>query len=188
MIQWSNSYAMSLGLVGGSGIGNFANGEGAQMRIGTLCLAGITCAGLAGCANMLITSTYTSPSLRHFTTLIACSSNCSIGVQIVEYPDRTCKPVSIDPIDLSGDNGVRGVTFRLGNGYKFVNDAYSLAFFMKDNPQGKFRGSVVPADGKSVIVKFAVENGVGNRNYAYGLNVQRDDGTFCASLDPWMIS
>jgi len=158
------------------------------MRIGMLCLAAITCAGLAGCSNMLISPTYTSPKLRLFASPIPCSGTCTIDVKVIQNPDNTCRPVDIEPIDLAGDDGVRGIVFKLGDGYKFVDYPYRLAFFMKMNPEGKFVSSVVAADGKTVLVKFKVQNGVGNRNYTYGLDVQRDDGTYCTPLDPWMIS
>jgi len=111
-------------------------------------------------------------------------------VTVTENSDKTCKPDSIDPIEVTGGNGVRTITWTLGNGYVFSNESYKFALFVKVDPQGRFKSAQVKQAGKVLELKFDHNKKQGEPQaiYAYALTVQRDDGSFCTTLDPWLIS
>jgi hypothetical protein len=164
------------------------------MRIGTLVLAAIACTLVCACAS---TETFIRPggTFLHpflwFLEKTPCSADCSVTVTVKENSsDKTCKPEYVLPIEVTGNNGVRTITWTVGAGYKFSDQSYKFALFVKVDPQGKFKSAQVPGGGKTLVLKFEHNKNEGDpqKIYDYALTVQRDDGSFCTTLDPWLIS
>jgi len=157
------------------------------MRIGMLVLAAITYAALAACTS---TGTFMRPYAWYLSN-IPCPGDCSVNVTVTENSvDKTCIPDSVDPIVVTGNNGIRTITWTLGSGYVFSNESYKFGLFVKVDPQGKFKSAQVKQAGKALELKFDHNKRQGEPQaiFPYALTVQRDDGSFCTTLDPWLIS
>jgi hypothetical protein len=111
-------------------------------------------------------------------------------VTVTENSDKTCKPNKVDPIEVTGSNGIRTITWTIGSGYKFSSESYKFGIFVKVDPQGKFKSAQIKQAGKVLELKFDHKKNEGDPQiiYDYGLTVQRDDDSFCITLDPWLIS
>jgi hypothetical protein len=153
------------------------------MRIGTLSLAALAAAALVGCAPM-------SPRDMHPDILKAkkCStSSCELEVTVNEnVATNKCEPV-VQDLQFTGADGERSVEWKITTpGYEFSREQYKFAIFVKDNPQDKFKGA--STSGRTLSLRFNHKATPSLKWYAYVLAVRRADGTFCETLDPWLIS
>jgi len=164
------------------------------MRIETLVLTAIACTLVSACGteSLLRPGGIFMHPFAWFGDNTPCPTECSITVTVKEdRSDKSCKPDYVLPIDVTGNNGVRTITWKVGDGYKFSNESYKFGIFVKVDPQGKFKSAQVQGQGgKTLVLKFEHNKKEGEPKaiYDYALTVQRDDGSFCTTLDPWLIS
>jgi hypothetical protein len=120
-----------------------------------------------------------------------CPSTCSVAITVAENSDGTCAIGDVQPIEATGANGSRKISWTIAaSGYKFSDDAFKFALFVKTDPQGKFKDAKVKGGGKVLEVDFEHKKMEGEPKliYDYALTVQRTNGSFCITKDPWVIS
>lgn len=143
----------------------------------------IACAVLAGCTTM----DATTPSA--FDVNVAkkrCNTQkCEMAVHIsaaCEISSGAWEQILLD----SGPMGVRKLEWTIvTDGFRFSEEPAAYAFFTKSGDASKLRNVKVTGNGKKLEIDFA-RDGRGTW-MRYGLNVRRDNGTFCPPLDPWML-
>lgn len=159
------------------------------MRIATSLVAVVGLALLGGCAftgepkptNAFIDASPKTP----------CPSTCSVAITIKENSDGTCTIDDILPIETTGANGSRTISWTIASAsYKFSDEAYKFALFVKTDPQGKFKSAKVKSSGKLLELDFGHNKKEGEPKliYDYALTVQRTNNSFCVTKDPWLIS
>jgi hypothetical protein len=120
-----------------------------------------------------------------------CPSSCSVAVTVKEHADGTCTVDDLLPIETTGSNGGRTISWTIASSsYKFSDEDYKFALFVKTDPQGKFKSAKVKAGGKLLELAFDHKKSEGEPKliYDYALTVQRTNNSFCITKDPWLIS
>lgn len=154
------------------------------MRIGTLFLIVVGCAALAGC----------SSTGRHmfnpFARTVQCTTrDCSLPVTVTENAStKTCDLDVAEYLNVQGGpSGQRSVTWTIDtDGYQFSKESYKYGIFIKTDPYDEFKNVQITGNGKSLSIQFNHQRtGI---DYGYALTVRRSDGSFCKTLDPWMLS
>lgn len=160
------------------------------MRSGTVCLAAIVCATLVGCASPgRIKPMYFEGFPNLFVRAVKCTTpDCSVTVTVTENADGTCVLDVPDILDVkTGPAGERNVRWMISTaGYEFSKEAYKYGIFIKTDPDEEFKNVQISGNGRDLSLKFRHQHtGI---DYSYALTVQRANKTFCATLDPWLIS
>ena len=158
------------------------------MRIGTLLLAAVVSATLVGCAPM--------EPRDHYVPNPARTQNCNtrdcppLVVTVKENPAQHTCEAAVDDLNVSsGPEGERSVEWKIATpGYEFSKEPYKFAIFVKSNPNGKFKGANTSTSGQVLSLKFVHKRTSTLKPYEYVLAIRRSDGTFCETLDPWLIS
>ena len=160
-----------------------------EMRIGSLVLAAIATAGLVGCA-----STEKTRAQDRFNEALRAGSlkcttqDCQVAVTVTENAaTATCSAtVNYPIIDFrTGPAGQRKATWTINDGYAFSSEAYKFGIFIKSDPGKQFKNARVEASGKRLVIDFE-HNSTGN-TYEYALSFRRANGTWCDTLDPFMV-
>jgi hypothetical protein len=151
------------------------------MRIGTLLLATVVSATLVGCASMHPRDMHPDLSKAKKCNM----ATCDLQVTVKENSDGTCDPV-VDDLQFTGAERDRSVVWTIAGPYEFSKESYKFALFVKDNPGDQFRGA--STSGRTLTLKFVHTPTPVPKKYAYVLAVRRTNGTFCRTLDPWLIS
>jgi hypothetical protein len=160
-----------------------------EMRIGSLVLAAIATAGLIGCASTEKTRAQDRFNEALRTGSLKCATqDCQVAVTVTENAaTKTCSATVNYPIlDFrTGPAGQRKATWTINDGYVFSSEAYKFGIFIKSDPGKQFNNARVEASGKRLVIDFK-HNSTGN-TYEYALSFQRADGTWCETLDPFMV-
>jgi hypothetical protein len=156
------------------------------MKIQPILCTGIAAVMLAGC------STGRGPELnefnRHFLKTQRCSgASCALTVTVTENaPTGTCSATVDDSVlDLSQGQADKSIAWTINDGYKFSTESFKYAIVIKTDPKGAFKNANVQAAGRRAVLQYT--RGGGGNSYTYGLNFQRDNGTYCEMLDPYMV-
>jgi hypothetical protein len=115
-----------------------------------------------------------------------------VAITVAENPDGTCTIGDVQPIETTGTNGTRTISWTIAASlpYKFSDDPFKFALFVKTDPQGKFKSAKVKGGGKLLELEFDHRKNEGEPKliYDYALTVQRTNDSFCITKDPWLIS
>lgn len=156
------------------------------MRIGTLFLIVVGCATLVGCSSRV----FVKPIFNPFARTVPCTTrDCSLPVTVTENAStRTCDLDVAEYLNVQGGpSGQRSLTWTIGtDGYQFSRESYKYGIFIKTDPGDEFKNVQITGNGKSLSIQFNHQRtGI---DYGYALTVRRSDGSFCNTLDPWLIS
>jgi len=151
------------------------------MKIMSLLWAGIAAALLVGCASTKELNAFN----RHLFKTQSCGSSCTVAVTVTESGGVCSASVDYGVVDLSQGANTKNITWTLTGNYKFSKENYKYAIVIKDDPKGRFSGANVEG-GDRLVLKYTRGTTAGN-HYAYGLNIQRSDDSFCQMLDPFMV-
>ena len=154
------------------------------MKIRSLLWTAIASAMLGGCA------TSGSPQLnainRFFFTTQTCSgASCPVTVTVTENAGTCSATVDYSFLDLSQGQPDKNIAWTISDGYQFSTESFKYAIVIKDDPKGAFKNANVQAGGQRLVLQYT--RGSGGNSYQYGLNFQRNNGTFCQWLDPYMV-
>ena len=163
------------------------------MQIATPFLVAIASGVLAACSSTpKVTNAFIDAMAK-----TQCPSNCSIAITVRENADTTCTIDDVQPIETTGANGLRTISWTIAanSPYKFSDESYKFGLFVKTDPQGKFKSAKVKGGGKLLELEFDHKKNEGEPKliYDYALTVQRSNSTatnnsFCITKDPWLIS
>ena len=153
------------------------------MKIRSLLWTGVAAVMLGGCA------TSRPPELnafqRHFLQTQRCTgTTCSVTVTVTENAGICSATVSDPILDLSQGPADKNISWTINSGYKFSNEPYKYAVVIKTDPKGAFRNANIQLGGQRLVLQYT--RGGGGNAYTYGLNFQRDNGSFCEMLDPFI--
>lgn len=154
------------------------------MKIGSVLWAGIAATTLVGCATKPVEL---NAFTRHFYLTQPCpGASCPVIVTVTENPAGNCSgTVNYPSIDLSQGQADKKISWTISDGYKFSTEPYKYAIVIKTDPMGAFKNANVQAGGQRLVLDFT--RGQGGNSYTYGLNFQRNNGTFCDIIDPFMV-
>jgi len=152
------------------------------MKILSLLWAGIAAAMLVGCASTGEWNAFNRP----FKTQMCPGASCEVLVKVTDSGGVCSATVDDEYLNLKEGANDKNITWTLSSGkFKFSKENYKYAIVIKNDPKGRFSGANVPG-GDRLVLRYKRGDTGGNR-YAYGLNIQRSDDSFCDMLDPFMV-
>ena len=155
------------------------------MKIRSLLWAGIAASTLVACASTR------PPELNAFnrlflTTKPPCTeASCPLSVTVTESGGICSATIDNSLLDLSQGVPSKTISWTISSNYQFSTENYKYAIVIKTDPKGRFKNAHVQAGGQRLVLDYT-RNTSGNA-YTYGLNFQRNDGSFCEMLDPFMV-
>jgi hypothetical protein len=172
------------------------------MRTGTLCLTAVVCTALVGCGRAYYFQLHPFYIENPFVKTIRCKDNqCGLSVTVTDC--SADGGIQVTDVNLAngpdlnirdGDPKMkRTITWTIvTDGYEFAKEPFKYGILIKMDPAGEFNNSQVSGDRKSLSIEYKkIPNSSGayvDSSYTYGLQLRRTSGTYCALLDPWMIT
>ena len=105
-----------------------------------------------------------------------------------------CEIKVVANLDMRANpTGTKTLTWVISSGdYEFSEEKYRYGIFVQDDddPIRRVKGVAIQGGGKRLVLQFEHRQGTFAKEYKYALTVKRpgNDGQFCKTLDPWIIS
>lgn len=158
------------------------------MRIGALVLVAMATAALVGCSSTGKSRGLSPFEMSTLATLKCQTQDCQVTVTVTEdAATGTCAAtVNYPVLDFrTGPAGQRKAVWTINDGYVFSSETYKFGIFIKSDPGKQFKNAKVEASGKRLVIDF--EHSSSGKTYDYALSFQRANGTWCDTLDPYMV-
>jgi hypothetical protein len=158
------------------------------MRIGALVLVAVATAALVGCSSTGKSRGLSPFEMSTLATLKCQTQDCQVAVTVTEdAATGTCAAtVNYPVLDFrTGPAGQRRALWTINDGYVFSSEAYKFGIFIKSDPGKQFKNAKVEASGKRLVIDF--DHSSSGKTYDYALSFQRANGTWCDTLDPYMV-